>query len=386
MPDYTYTELKEEIYDPLRDDNISDVVTIRTIINRAARAVLRGLDPRGTKRNAQLTSKLFRDTWNYPAPSDLKAIIDIQAQTNRSISSQVSLIEEAKFDRTKHANRGHRVAIKTDDFTERLLFDGEVRDESVNIDGLDSLTANGTWSEFGNADNLAADSNNSVQGGNSLKFDLTTGGTTAGIQNTTLAEVDLTDYTTDGSVFVWVYIVSSTDITNFILHIGNDLTTNYYADTITTNAWGSSFENGWNLLRFDFNGATENGTVTDTTIDSVKLYMTKASGKIGTGYAFDSIIARVGEYHNILYYSSCPWQSSAGTYLNDSTTDTDLINATFDEIDLYILRGKMELHRELKEYDELALVTQEYERAKTEYNRRNPSERLTINRRYYHII
>jgi len=179
--------------------------------------------------------------------------------------------------------------------------------------------------------------------------------------------------------------VDKTSITNFILDIGNDLTTNYYSDTITTNAWGASFENGWNLLRFDFNGATVNGTITDTTLDSFRVYMTKTSGKTGTNYLFDDFRAHVGKYHNILYYTRSPWQTSAGTYINDSTTDTDLINASFDEIDLFVLAGKLELHRELKEYDEMALVKKELDEAIREYLTRNPSERLTINRSYYKI-
>lgn len=382
--DYTYSELSQEIVDPKRDDNITDTVTLLNVVNRAARAVIRSIDLRGTKRNAQLASKLFPEVYNYAAPSDYKAVIDVQPQANRSIRTQIELVDEARFDRTKRANYGRRFALKTDDFTERVLFDGDdINSEVLSISGLNSLTSDATWTVFGNADNLTLNTTNSIQGGGSLSIDLTSGGTTAGIYATDLSTKDISKFTTDGSLFIWVYIVATANITNFICDIGNDLTTNYYTQTITTNAWGASFEAGWNLLRFDFASMTENGTVTDTAIDSFRIYMTKSSGKTGSGYLFDDVRVRTGEYHNILYYSQCPWQNSSGTYINDATTDTDVINADFDEIDLFILRGKAELHRELKEYDEMKLTLEEFELAKREYMRRNPSERLTVNRRYY---
>ena len=138
------------------------------------------------------------------------------------------------------------------------------------------------------------------------------------------------------------------------------------------------------LLKFDFDGITENGTVADATIDSIRIYMTKTSGKSDDGYRFDHIEFHTGEIHDVLYYSRFAWQSSAGTFLEDSTADTDLLNAETDEFQGFVFRGKMELFRELRRFDLVADAKVEYEEWKREYVKRNPSERVT-ERGYYNI-
>jgi hypothetical protein len=248
---------------------------------------------------------------------------------------------------------------------------------------MDSLTDNGTWSAYNDAANVVLDNDNFVEGSGSIKFDLTGSATTAGIQNTTLDTLDISDFTNNGSVFVWVYINSTTNLTNFILNIGNDLTTNYYSQTVTATNEGVAFQNGWNLLRFSFASMTENGTVTDTAVDSIRLYMTKSSGKSDDGYRVDDIQLHTGQIYDVVYYSKYPWQSSVGTYIENSTTSTDYINADTDEFDLFVAKGKVEMFRELKEYDQMKLAQEEYKALKTTYETRNRSERIKPSIKYY---
>src|SRR5690606_1938634 len=122
----------------------------------------------------------------------------------------------------------------------------------------------------------------------SLEFDIdASGGTTAGVSLTDGPAIDITDYVTDGSLFCWVYIVDITDITNYIARIGSD-SSNYYSMTATLTSEGLAFQNGWNLLRFDFNGKTTTGTPDDENCDYRAIYMTKDAGKVSeTGYRFD---------------------------------------------------------------------------------------------------
>ena len=382
---YTYANLLNEVVDSARRSNITNVITALTYINRGARKVIRDVDLRSTKRNAAISNGLFDDIFSYPAPSDIKddAIIDFIPQVNRRTDFRLDLVSEQEFD-IKKTIKDNLVSIATNNVSKLMKFSGDVNDTILNIASLDSLTNDGgTWTAYNDAANLAADTTYYVKGGGSIKFDLTGAATTAGIYNTGLTTFDLTNYVNNGHIFVWVYINSITNITNFILDIGNDLTTNYYTQTVTTTNEGNSFSNGWNLLRFDFASMTQNGTVTPTTCDSVRFYMTKTAGKNDDGYRVDSITAHTGELHNILYYSRYPWQSNTGTWIENSTATTDYINAETDEFDGFVFACKSELFRELRRWDLVKDADNEYLKWKQEYKMKNPTERLTRNRNYW---
>lgn len=384
ISNYDYSEYLNEVVDSARRSNITNVITARNPLNRAARRVISDIDLRSTKRNSALASNLFDDIYSYAAPSDLKgdAIIDLIPQVNRDIDFRLELVSEQEFD-MKKTIRDNIVAIATDELVKRLKFSGDVKDTVLSPGSLDSLTNDGgTWIAFGDAESVAADTDNFIKGGGSVKFDLTGSGTTAGISNIGLTTFDITDYINNGSVFVWVYINSTTNLTNFIIRIGNDITANYYTQTITTTNESTSFVNGWNLLRFDFASMTQTGTVAPTTCDSIAIYMTKTSGKSDNGYRFDDISLHTGQIHNVLYYSGYPWQTSAGVFLENSTADTDVLNAETDEFDLFVFRGKAELFRELRRFDLVKDAMAEYDKLKKEYQRLNPSERVHRNRFY----
>ncbi|MEK7662407.1 MAG: hypothetical protein AAB355_02870 [Patescibacteria group bacterium] len=382
---YAYSEYLNDVIDSARRANITNVITALTYLNRAARIVVSEVDLRSTKRNSVLASNLFDDIYSYASPADLKsdAVIDLIPQANRETNFRLELVSEQEFDMKKTV-KNNIIAIATDELVKRLKFSGDVDDTVLNPASLNNLTADGgTWTAYNDAANLAADTTNYIKGGGSISFDLTGSATTAGIYNTSLTSFDITDYINNGSVFVWVYINSTTNLTNFILDVGNDLTTNYYTQTITTTNEGTAFVNGWNLLRFDFASMTQNGTVAPTTCDSIRIYMTKTSGKSDDGYRFDDISFHTGEIHNILYYSGYPWQSSAGTFLENSTATTDLLNAENDEYDGFVWRGKMELFRELRRWDLVKDARVEYELWKAKYIKENPTERVERNKQYW---
>lgn len=381
---YTYSELLNEVLDSARRSNITNVITARIPLNRGARRLLEEIDLRSTKRKSVLGTDLFDDIYSYPSPTDLKgsAIIDFDPQVNRDRTFRIELVTEQEFEQKKRV-RNNIVALATDELVPRILFSGNVDDTILVTATLDSTTAEGTWTAFSDATNIQNDSANFVKGGGAISYDLTGSGVEAGIQNTTIPQFDITEFTNQGQIFVWAYINSITNLTNFIIRIGNDLTTNYYTQTITQTNEATSFVNGWNLLRFDFASMTLNGTVTATEVDSIRIYMTKTSGKSDDGYRFDHVELHTGQIHDIIYYSRFAWQSSGGTFLEDSTADTDLINAETDEVDGFIFRMKMELFRELRRFDLVKDAKQEYLEWKRDYQRRNPSERIQRERLYY---
>lgn len=388
MPSYSYTNLLNEVIDSARRSNITNVITARTPINRAVREVISELDLRSTKRNAALASKLFDEVYEYAAPADLKgeAVIDFDPQVNRSKDFRLDLVSEQEFRQKKEIKR-NIVAVASDDMVNKILFSGDVKDVVLPGPSTNSLSVDGvTWTAYSDATNVVLDSVNYVSGYGSIKFDLTGSTTTAGIYAGGFNSLDISEYTNDGVIFVWVYINSTTNLTNFILDIGNDLTTNYYTQTITTNNEGSAFYNGWNLLRFSFASMTENGTVDDEAIDSIRLYMTKSAGKSDDGYRVCGFSFHTGEIHNCLYYSKYGWQTSSGTWIENSTADTDLLNADTEEFDGFVFKGKAELFKELRRFDLAKEAQNDWINWKKEYLKKHPSEKVTRNKFYHNPI
>jgi hypothetical protein len=368
----------------------SQVVDRQVTLNRAVRVVNGDVDLRSHKRRSQLSPNLFRDVFQYSAPSDLKLnkIVDIRKQVNRSSAEGWILVDESDFDRYKNASSNH-IALGEDELVRTLLIDGVEGDTKAVLHNCDSVTANGTWAVGADASNITADTDNFITGSGSLNFDTAAGAATAYIELTGATQVDLTDHADKGSVFIWVYIPDATDasadaVTNFILRIGND-SSNYVSRTVTTTNEGATFYDGWNLLRFDLNGATASaGTVTWSEIDYLRLTITKPAGfDADTDWRVDDIVSRVGDIYDVVYYSRYGWQSSAGAYLEDSTASTDLLNADTNELELIASKCGEFASQELKDWDDVKYFQNEYKDVKMNYEAQSPSEALRIRRVYY---
>jgi hypothetical protein len=295
-----------------------------------------------------------------------------------------------EFDRMNGSRTG-LVAIDDYDGVRVLKLASAVDSQSITVAELDSLSSGGgTWAAFGDATNLAADDADFIKGAGSIKWDISAaGGTTAGIVNDSVNSFDLTDYLGGTSaIFVWAKINSATDLTNYKLRIGND-SSNYYTKTVTTQADGTAFAAGWNLLKFDLTSLTQTGIVINATITYVALYMTKAAGKISeTDYKFDWIVLKKGMINYVKYYSQYGWTTSAGAYIQDSTTSTDLLVAGPDEYQLHILSG---IHQASIEIFGVGAPETEKAEAKLEkaianYVQGNPSQRKIVMTDYYNFI
>lgn len=349
MPTYARSALKTNIATSI-SGTISDT-DLNTIINRAVREVISDSDLRSCIRKSALSPNLFDDIYQYSAPTDLKGdkIIDVKPQITRGKNDYWRKTTAEEFDRYKSDQRTDSygdpirieqndwsgeslVAIQDTDVIKKVLLSRPVDDTSVVIEPLSAV---GTWLLFGDGTNVTADSSNYVKGSASINWDISAaGGTTAGIQNSSITSVDISDYLGEGSIFVWAYLTSKTNVTNFILRIGSSSSAYNYV-TVTTNNEGTAFVNGWNLLRFDLVNKSTSGSPTNTVCTYVAIYMTKATGKISeTDYRFNYLVMKKGVHYDLVYYSKYGWQSAAGTYLEDSTADTDLVNADTDEIRL----------------------------------------------------
>lgn len=386
---YTQADLQERMSAGVQG-KLGILGSPQNTMNAAVRTLFRDTDLRSAKRRATLAPNLFNGIFNYQCPSDLKgqSIIDIPGQAKRS-DGEWMLVPSEEFDRLGGKKAG-LIAIDDYNASRVLKLSSAVDSKSLLISALDSTVAGGgTWAAFGDGTNLAADTDDFVEQNGSLKWDISAaGGTTAGIANATLNSFDLSDYLGGTSAFfVWAKINSITDLTNYIIRFGNSASV-YYSKTVTAQADGTAFVAGWNLLKFDISSLAETGSVDDTAIDYVALYMTKAAGKISeTDYKFDNLVLKRGVVHYVKYYTKYGWQSSAAAYKENSTASTDLLVADTDEFELIVESAIIEAMKEIGYPEgEIRSRKQDLKDAVGAYLIKHPSEAKIIMYDYYDFI
>lgn len=328
---YTLTYIKSRLNAAIKN-KIDMLVSSDDTINAGVREAFSEIAFRSSKRTVQVSPYLFSDVYSYPAPQDLSGsmVTDIRPN-NQSDNSGKELILRTPEEFYRNFDTFNFAVDDSDSYT-KLLISLPISDSTLTVAELDDTTG---WSAFSaSTTNVRLDSQNYMKGSSSISFDINAvSGTTAGIVSSTIDTFDYTDYLY-GSVFVWAFIKDSTNITNYKIRFGND-SSNYYEITTTTSHEGIPFQNGWNLLRFDMSSKTTTGSPTSTAGAYVALFMTKDVTKVSeTGYAFDHIIFKTGKAYLISYYSAYPWKNTSGTYLLESTAETDYLTCTPDEFDI----------------------------------------------------
>ncbi len=211
-----YTTLLSKVIDSGLYSNVTSTTSIRNIINRAVTNVISEIDTRGTKRKATAI-KIFDSIYDYTCPTDMKGrkIVDIQAEGERMTNTRLSLVDVSTFDRKKTLYN-NLVAFADSDFVRKIRTTINTDDRDAVVSEFSSLTeGSGTWTAFGDAENVEVNNTRAVSGSSSLEFGIdASGGTTAGVSLTDGPAIDITQYVTDGSLFCWVYIVDTTEITN----------------------------------------------------------------------------------------------------------------------------------------------------------------------------
>lgn len=376
MPVYTRTQLLSDVNARIKGKS-GILIDPASTLNQGVRQVLSEIDMVSTRRRTALTPNLFSGLFEYAAPTDLKGYSIISVQNQKWTKTPFwSLVPYEQFLRRQDANT---IAVSDYDFIKKVFLNSVVVDTKTTVSSLDSVTSGGgTWGAFGDATNVEADESNFVEGSGSIKFDISAaGGTTAGIVNSTLSAVDLSGYFEgDSNGIAWAYIVSTTGLTNYIIRYGSD-SSNYYTKTVTTQADGTAFVVGWNLLDFNLATFTTTGTPVETAMDYSAIYMTKTAGKISeVGYRFDYLSLRRGEVNNLYYYSKYGWQSSTGTYKENSTAASDYLNCDGDEYEI-ILAKCSELAADEVDEDKVSQKQEKrYKELKRAYQMSNPSEAL----------
>lgn len=334
MP-YTIQNAKQDLEGMVHSTSLNKIRNLNALFQRAGRTLLTKIDPPDTIRIAQISNAIHTDVFDYTAPSDLKgnSIVDIRPQVNRQESDKLTQKLSEEFDLTKANNT---FQIRYNSGVKSLRLSKAITPSSITLHNCNSLTSNGTWAADGaGAKNLTLDTLDYWDGGASLNFDLDKDTTTGYLEISDMSDIDLEDEDERGIIFVMVYIPDTTLITNFILRWGND-SSNYWSVTVTSPHDQSTFKTGWQILAFNWNGATETGTVTPTAIDYLRLTVTYSTAADETDLRLDKISCSRGEIWEIEYYSECLFRTSGGTWQTTTSNDTDIINLDEDGYNLYL--------------------------------------------------
>lgn len=243
---------------------------------------------------------------------------------------------------------------------------------STVINTMDSVTDNGTWSVADNGTNLQSETRNYLVGSGAVSCDMSPAGTTLSIVNSTM---DVVDVGTLNKYFVWVYLPSYDTLTSITLLYGSD-GSNYFTTTATTPFSTSSFNLGWNLIAFD--KGTETGTVDTANVDYIKLSLNFSSAPSTlTGFLFDSLLGSLGHPVELTYYSRFGWKNSTGTWMQDSTSNDDILNATELEYNVWLNKCAYEAAKAIPLSDgQITMLKADYLEAKNNYFNKYPSRRI----------
>lgn len=368
----TIDEVKANLQGLLHNTNPEDLTELELMLERSANTLLSKIDPVETIRNAALSTVVHDDVYNYSLPSDFKKIIDLIPQDNRNLWDRAYRTLAGRFDLQK-AIKNRVISIEGNDGSKIIRINWKSR-QGKTIHNMNSVTSNGTWIAVASATGIGANSIFKKSGSASIEFNIVASGD--GIQNTTMSAVDLTDEDEVADFFVWMYF--GTVPTSVSSRWGNDLTTNYWSSTAqTTQADGTDFKVGWNLIKFSWNTATETGTVAPATIDSFRVTVVSSAQN---NVRVDNIICSIGRNFDIKYYSKYLMKNSAGTWINKTSSNTDVCVLDSDAIQIYHLENLIASSQQSQNNSE------DIEMAKRELNGNpsspDPEERMGLYAKY----
>lgn len=318
------TSLKDILGRKFEGSSLDDIQGISdySLFKEAAVNVLSRIDPQETLRYSSLS--VFKDVYDYSPPTDLKDVADIKPQTaSRSDTDNATKRYLEGFDQDKNQDD---FTLEWRDGSKVLRYSKDVGNV-ITLHGMDSLTGDGTWD--GSAANIVLDEENPYKGSGSIRADFDTG---EYIENDDFDAIDLSDHENKSMIFLSGYFPDASLVTSIELRWGSSSTV-YFSRTVTVPQFGS-FRNGWNLIPFNWNGATETGTVDTENINFLRIIPTLSSSD--TDIKFDNVFSALPQVRDLVYYSSYLFRSSAGTFKETPTDDTDIVNLDIEAENIYI--------------------------------------------------
>ncbi len=341
---YTFSDLKDDLTGLVGGTDLAKITNLNQLVRRAAQRVNGRLDLKTTARKHLLT--IFNGVFDYSVPSDddFKRAFDLRPQVLRSQLDNFSERFTERFDLKKELEDAI-VSTEWQDGTQFFRISRKVNSRTIVLDSFETTTG---WTAHGDAENLTSDTITKAKGSASLNFDLDGSGTTGGASKT-ITSVDLSDHDELSSLFVWFYFPDASAITSVRLRWGNSASV-YWQRQVTTPHFGSAFVNGWNLLRFDWNGATETGTVDPSVIDFLYFDITY-DGTADTDFRVDDATSKLGVIYELWYYSRFMFRTSGGSWQDTIANNTDIINLDHDLRNILVYECEDEIGKQLRDDD-----------------------------------
>lgn len=381
----TLLDVKNGIARKLHGVTANQITDFYGLAFDAAVKVLQDTDPEETRRLVPLATPLYgQAAYDYACPTDLKGnrIIDLRPQADRKASDAPTQQFSQDFDRFKaQVFQGSRISVSWDTFVKGLRIALPAK-SNVLLNQCSSATANGTWAVGGGASDLETDDLYYVNAPSSLKYSVSG---SSYLENSTMTAIDLTNFLNQGVAFVWTYCQGSNLPTAFNLRWGSSDSA-YYSDSVTAQWDGTAFVNGWNLLGFEWQGATVTGSPDVENIDYCR-FTTTITGA-ATPVRLNAITFSLGQIYDIEYYSKYLFRDSVGAFKEKPTADTDLINLDTDALGVYnnciaYLAAQQQQGKD-SGFD-LPFFKAEYEAAVLDYSRKYPSQTQKVGTPYYSV-
>lgn len=369
----------------------------RDLINSAVRIALSDVGWRGLKRETTLTPMLADEHWEYALPNDVLAteILDLRPQATdcRDWFEEYDLVSPQEFDRRKVYEKGIYTIIDRD-LTRSLRIAADVEDLTQRVSTMEDTDWRTFDSDGVNDSDVKVDSSDYTEGSRSIRFQTDTTDSidsAVGIQNTRITAFDISRYLGRGHAFVDARLTTAdTGIHQITLRVGSD-SNNYYQISDSNQADCSAFEQGWNKIRFNFNSKTTVGTPADTAIDYVALFWSRDTTTAAllhlndTDWGFDNLLLKLGKPYRLSYVSRFPWQDTGdgSQLLENSSDDSDALMAQNDEVELIMTKAAEMASQYLRDDRDVAYYSKEYERLKTSYLMKNPSQAGLLTSSYY---
>lgn len=332
---YTVQDIKSSLEGVLHGTTVNQITNLDALIDRAARQVLTDVDPQETKRIVPITNGVFTNVYDYAVPIDLKGnkVIDLAPQVNRSTWDIWLQAYNQSFDSTKQLSLTDMFTINFNNAIKTIRINAPFLTTPIVVNYASEIQENGTWAVGGNANSLAQDNVNFIGGGSSLSFNLASSGSAGYLENSTMQSVNLTTGLNQGVMFLWTYMQTASNITGVTLQWGSSAT-DYYQRTVTVTQSNTAFQNGWNLLAFNWNGATTVGTPDVSDITYMRVTWAY-DGTAQTAMRLNVISEDLASIMNMEYYSKYLFRDNiTGTFQENVTDNSNLINLDTDSFNL----------------------------------------------------
>lgn len=334
------SQLKSDIAAKMKGTSIRQIGDFYATAAGAANRMLARIDPQETIRIATLAIPFVDNVNDYTLASDYKRMIDIRPQANRISQPGVSHYSETTPRQFLERLDPNSFSIKWNNMIRTLRSQRLPSGQVATMDTFDSATSNGTWTASGDISGLYTEPLNYVEGNGALGMNLSGSTGTGYIENSTAAVTDLSAlrYNDASVLFFYIPVGFSSKFTSLALRRGSS-SANYKEATVTTKIDGTAFSDGWNVLRFPWNTAANQGSPDDTKNTYRRFTTTTTTGTAIPGCLIDNWTDALGDLYEMEYYSEYMFRTATGVWIQIPTVDTDLVNIGTNSYE--ILKGEI---------------------------------------------